>query len=112
MESDRSALITEPAAEGENHGRPAGAAAEGHAMTFQEESEVGATLLDYLLAMADRYRREDRCWQAMELYWRLVEEHPATPQSRVAQRSLLELAAEYDRTGARRVARGIYERLL
>lgn len=67
--------------------------------------------LDHLLAMAHRYRSEGSLWQAMEMYWRLSEDHSETAQALEAQESLLELAEAYERDDARHAARAVYERL-
>lgn len=80
------------------------------------ETEVSATanqaLLGPLLAMAHRYRGEGNPRQATELYWTLAEDHPGTPQADAAKAALLELAEDYERNNARRMARSMYERLL
>lgn len=79
---------------------------------FEEAPPIDLAVLDRLLAMANAYRSEGHHRQAMELYWELAEDHPGTPQFDVARTVLLELAAAYERQGARRMARSIYERLL
>lgn len=78
----------------------------------EESSRVDPALLDRLLEMANVYRNEGNLWQAMAMYWELVEDYPGTPQSEAAWAVLLELAATYEHDGARHLARGIYERLL
>ena len=69
-------------------------------------------LLERLLAMAHRYRSDGNLRQAMELYWELAEDHAGTPEADAAKAVLLELAASYEREGARHMARSIYKRLL
>lgn len=90
----------------------AGLAKAGRAPVSTELFAVDLAVLDRLLAMANAYRSEGHHRQAMELYWELAEEYPGTPQFDVARTVLLELAAAYERQGARRMARSIYERLL
>lgn len=69
-------------------------------------------VLNRLLAMAQTYRSEGSPWQAMEMYWELVEDHPDTPQAEEARKVLLEIAMSYEHNGSRREARSIYERLI
>ncbi len=78
----------------------------------ERRSDAVHRSLDHLLAMAHRYRREGNLRQAMEMYWKLLEDHPGTAQSLEAQESLLELAETYDRDNARHTARAVYERIL
>jgi TolA-binding protein len=83
------------------------------------ESEAGVTAAspantkaERLLALADGYRRQGKVWQAMELYWELVEQFPATGQSETAREALMALAQTYEREGQHHLARSLYERLL
>ena len=78
------------------------------------EVSAGANqvLFGRLLAMAQRYRSEGKLQEAMDLYWELAEDHPGTPEADAAKAVLLELAASYEREGARHMARSMYERLL
>jgi hypothetical protein len=76
------------------------------------ESSVNNRTLDRLLSMAHRYRSEGNLRQSMEMYWVLLENHTGTAQANSAHVSLLDHAEEYERDGARHVARAIYERLL
>lgn len=69
-------------------------------------------LLEHLLVMAQRYRKELNLREATELFWSLVEEHPDTPQANAAKLELQQLAKGYERAGAPHMARSIYERLL
>ncbi len=69
-------------------------------------------LLKRLLAMAQRYRKQGNLRQATELYWTLAEDYPGAPEADAAKAVLLELAASYEREGARHMARSMYERLL
>jgi len=78
----------------------------------EEVSPVDQALLSQLLMMAHVYRDEGNLWQAMVMYWELVEDYPGTPQSDAARAVLLELATSYERDGARHMARSIYKRLL
>jgi DNA-binding SARP family transcriptional activator len=78
---------------------------------FERRSDAIRQSLDHLLSMARRYRGEGNPRQAMEIYWRLFEDHPATLQSIEAQQSLLDLAEAYERDDARHTARAVYERL-
>ena len=73
---------------------------------------IDPALLGRLLEMANVYRDEGNLWQAMVMYWELVEDYPGTPQSDAARAVLLELATAYERGGNRHLARSIYERLL
>jgi hypothetical protein len=76
------------------------------------DSSVNSRVLDRLLGMAHRYRREGNLRQAMELYWTVLENHPGTAQAESACVSLLDQADAYERDGAGHVARAVYERLL
>lgn len=70
------------------------------------------TMLERLLAMAQRYRKEGNYRQATEMFWTLIEEHSETPQAEAAKAELLELAGGYERAGNQHMARSMYERLL
>jgi hypothetical protein len=82
-----------------------------HAIRLETPADVIQRSLDDLLAMAHRYRREGRVWQAMEIYWMLSDDHPGTTQSFEAEKSLLELGEAYERGDARHLARAVFERL-
>lgn len=69
-------------------------------------------MLEHLLAMAQRYRKEGNSRQATEMFWSLIEEHPETPQADAAKAELLALAESYERAGNQHMARSMYERLL
>lgn len=69
-------------------------------------------LLERLLVMAQRYRKEMNPREAIELFWSLAEEHPDTPQAEAARLELQELAEGYERAGNQHTARSMYERLL
>lgn len=77
-----------------------------------EPAGADHAVLNRLLAMAQIYRGEGNLWQAMDLYWELLEDFSGTPQAAEARNVLLELARAYESNGARREARSIYERLL
>lgn len=70
------------------------------------------TMLERLLAMAQRYRKEGNYRQATEMFWTLIEEHSETPQAEAAKAELLALAEGYERAGNQHMARSMYERLL
>lgn len=88
------------------------AAQAGRAPASEETQPVDRAVLERLLAMANVCRSEGHHRQAMELYWELAEDYPGTPQSDAARAVLLELASGYEDSGARHMARSIYERLL
>lgn len=90
----------------------AGAAQAGLAPASEEARPVNQAVLERLLVMANAYRSEGLYRQAMELYWELAEDYPGTLQSDSAQAVLLEFALSYEGSGARHMARSIYERLL
>lgn len=75
-------------------------------------SVMSQELLERLLAMAQRYRKEGSDRQATEMFWSLVEEHSETPQANAAKAELLALAEGYERAGNQYMARSMYERLL
>ncbi|MBY0577698.1 MAG: hypothetical protein K2P57_01490 [Burkholderiales bacterium] len=77
-----------------------------------ESDDVDLAVLERLLSMAQTYRSEGSVRQAMEMFWELVEDFSGTPQAQVARKALLDLAMSYERSGARREARSIYERLV
>ncbi len=72
----------------------------------------GPSLLDRLLAMANRYQRGGEVRQAAEMYWMLLEDHAGTPQAAAAHTHLLGLAEGYEAEGKQRMARAMYERLM
>lgn len=112
MEPDRTDFVAEPAAAVTERSGSAVLEEAGGAGRSPEGPAVDPAVLDHLLAMAHRYRDEGHLWQAMELYWRLAEEHQGTRQAGAARAVLLELAMGYERSGARHLARSMYERLL
>ena len=69
-------------------------------------------ILNRFLAMACDYRTEGSIFNAMELFWRLVEDYPDTQQAEESKNALLEIAMQYERDGLRHPAYAIYERLL
>jgi hypothetical protein len=69
-------------------------------------------LLGRLLKIADGYRAGRGIWQALEIYFRLIEEHPETPEGQRARQAVLEIGELHERNGAYRQARTLYERLL
>lgn len=70
------------------------------------------TVLSRLLAMARRYQAAGNARAAMDLYWELAEDHHGTAEGSASRIALLDLAARYERDGAVRMARGMYERIL
>lgn len=79
---------------------------------FIEIAVVDEALSSRLLSMANRYRNEGEIHQALEIYWTLNDEYSDTSQAKDAAAQLMEIAEEFDRDGARRMARSIFERLL
>jgi hypothetical protein len=69
-------------------------------------------ILARFLQMADTYRSEGSLHQALELYFSLLENHYDSPEARQAEECLLDMGRDYERTGERKQARAIYERLL
>lgn len=74
-------------------------------------SEVIHRSLDHLLGLARHYRNEGCNWQAMDIFWKLSEDHAGTTQSMEAQMNLLEMAESYERHEEPHAARAVYERL-
>ncbi|HZY31241.1 MAG TPA: hypothetical protein VFF86_06315 [Candidatus Methylomirabilis sp.] len=135
MESDRNSRVMGPSAVTPGSGEPAaleaGSAGKPEAGAAANQALLGRLLarcpilkgggcgaaanqllLERLLAMAHRYRSDGNLRQAVELYWTLAEDCPGTPPADAAKAVLLELAASYEREGARHMARSMYERLL
>ena len=81
-------------------------------MALPVQPEAANPLLTRLLKIADGYRAEKALRQAIEIYFELAENHPATPAAQQAQKRLTEIGEQYERSGEFRQARGIYERLL
>lgn len=77
-----------------------------------DSDSVAPPLLSYLLEMAHKYQRQGLIRQAMDLYWKLVDEYPESEHANDARTTLLELARGYERDGKLHVAREIYEHLL
>lgn len=69
-------------------------------------------MLEHLLDMAQRYRKDGNSREATEMFWSLIEEHPETPQADAAKSELLAMAESYERAGNQHMARSMYERLL
>lgn len=111
MESGRNSLTMKSGASAPRKSKPATLKVRGPA---KPEAGTGANpaLLGRLLAMAHRYRSEENLQQAIELYWKLAEDYPGTPQADAARAVLLELAEGYERDEALHMARSMYERLL
>lgn len=82
------------------------------AQTHVVANQDSGVILERLIAMGKAYRVEGNQWQAMEIFWEIVEDYPEAPQSAEARNILLEFARNYERNGARHLARDIYERLL
>ena len=97
--------LTEAAVEGAKAAAPSAA-------TVRRRPGAKSVLLDCLMEVADRYCAENATRQAVEIYFELAENHAGTSQAQHARERLMEIAAEYERAGGRRQARGIYERLL
>lgn len=70
------------------------------------------TILDRFLVMAQAYRAEGNVFNAMELFWKLVEDYPDSPQAEESKNALIEIAMQYEHEGLRHPAYAIYERLL
>lgn len=112
-ESEAAELDDEEDEEGEASEAPAPVAAAPAARVVADEAPAAnPRVLNRLLAMADRYRSEGITMQAMEMYWKIYEDHPGTEQAERATDALLEIADGFEAEGARRLARSIYERLL
>lgn len=112
MDSVAERTTVEPAAKAPERVEAAGVAQVGRTLASEETRPVDRAVLERLLAMANACRSEGRHRQAMELYWELAEDYPGTPQSDAARAVLLDLASGYEDSGARHMARSIYERLL
>lgn len=85
---------------------------ESRAIEATVAARAGAThlLLERLLGMAQRYRSAGDLHSAMEVYWELVESHGGTSEAETSRNLLFQMAADYERSGATRMARSIYER--
>lgn len=64
-----------------------------------------------LLRMADRYQDQYAVHQAIEIYFKLVEQYADTPSAGQARQRLLDIGDHYEANGEFHLARGIYERL-
>lgn len=111
MAQDSDSLMTESGGSAPRRSRPAALKAGG---SVKPEVDVGANnvALERLLDMAQQYRREGHLREAMDLFWELAEDYPATDEAAAAKAILLELATSYERNDAPHMARSIYERLL
>lgn len=69
-------------------------------------------LLDQLLAIAQRHRKEGNIQRAKELFWTLVEEHSEAPQAAMARAELSELSALAEGFASAAASRPMLERLL
>ena len=97
--------VTEAAVEGAKAAVPSDA-------IVRRRPGARSALLDCLMEVADRYCAENATRQAVEIYFELAEDHAGTAQARHARERLMGIAAQYERAGGRRQARGMYERLL
>ena len=111
MESGSNSLMMESRATAPGRSEPAALEAYG-SVKPEAGAAANQALLGRLLTMAHRYRSEGNLGQAVDLYWTLAEDYLGTPQADAAKAVLLELAASYEREGARHMARSMYERLL
>lgn len=73
---------------------------------------VVPALLGHLLEMAHKYLRQGQIRQAMDIYWKFVDEYPESEQANDARATLLKLAQGYELDGKLHAARDIYEHLL
>ncbi len=78
----------------------------------QPRVEPSSPVLARLLRMADAYRRSGAPYQAMEMYFELVEGHDGTAEALMARDRLMDICEQYEREGKMRQARSLYERLL
>jgi hypothetical protein len=69
-------------------------------------------VLARLLRMADGYRRSGQPYQAIEMYFELVDDHGETPEGLQAREHLMAVCEQYEREGKMRQARALYERLV
>ncbi len=69
-------------------------------------------VLARLLRMADGYRRSGQPYQAIEMYFELVDDHGETQEGLQAREHLMAVCEQYEREGKMRQARALYERLL
>lgn len=96
MASHSNALTTKSGRTAPRRSKPASLKAH---LPVKPEANAGANhvLLEQLLAMAQQYRSEGNLRGAMDLYWKLAEDHPGTAEADAAKARLLELAAKYKR---------------
>src|SRR5665647_1791751 len=69
-------------------------------------------LLERLLAIGQRHRKEGNIQRAKELFWTLVEEHSETPQADMARAELSELSALAEGLASVVASQPMLERLL
>ncbi len=71
-----------------------------------------ASVLSRLLRMADSYWASNMPWQALEIYWEIVEENPEEPEAAQARQRLLAICEQYEREGKLHHARAMYQRMM
>jgi len=81
-------------------------------VTASPPAEPDRQVLGRLLRMADAYRKAGSIHHAVEMYFRLVEDHPGAPEADQARARLMEIAEKHELAAEPHEARSIYERLL
>ena len=75
-------------------------------------SRTPSRVLAHLLKMADGYLAARAVYQAMAIYFEVLEKHGGTQEAGRAHERLLEIADDYEKAGEFHQARSIYERML
>ncbi|MFQ5853534.1 MAG: hypothetical protein ACE5JU_23495 [Candidatus Binatia bacterium] len=73
--------------------------------------EVRQATAHAILKLANRCSQRGEIYQATDLYQRLMEKYPRTPEGHEARRGLLKIAKQHEATGRTRLALFLYSKL-
>ena len=65
----------------------------------------------HVLELAHRYAQSGKIYQATDMYQRLMQKHPETPEGQEARRRILEIAERHEAGGRRHLALSLYEKV-
>jgi hypothetical protein len=63
-----------------------------------------------VLELAHRYAQSGKIYQATDMYQRLMQKHPETPEGQEARSRILEIAERHEAEGRRHLALSLYEK--
>jgi hypothetical protein len=75
------------------------------------EKKRNLSSASHVLELAHRYAQSGKIYQATDMYQRLMQRHPETPEGQEARRRILEIAERHEAGGRRRLALSLYEKV-